>query len=715
MSLDSSGTEGPARWGEAVRTERQRQRRYQRRDRLQNAIERGNELLAEGDYDTLAGLLADVVLPLLDELDERQPWSEYHREFTQDDSEWYWASLKRFLDEPQRFQEAVARDDAGGVGGLTARSRGEQLSSDRARRVIRETLESLESVTAYHDVTTGEVVRRADTTGFSQKIGEHHQRWDMDFGNEIEGITRRLGALKHIYTGGTGGGKSVGASAQMEDYYRASIGDGRDFKCIDLAGLSSENIAAYDIPQQDSGLRRAREEHGLAGGWDEIDDYEPRVEYFVPLSPDLEDFNLPYDTESGEFIPGPFTIPASDLSEGLLVAVISARVSSSEERTIRKAYREVDNRVDDWSLGDLKRAIKGRQELSDKDREAAVSIVSTLQHEGFIRTAADEHTVDWDGLFRSTDTISVFNHVAVEEAMSKLLIVASLLEQIYKRRIRTAGQGYPDLVTWLRELWELAPHREHRRKSEDIEQNLQEHIISVLTKMQRKPRDISQHLIADTQDYKDIEKAVRTRFNRYCLFGGTDEEIKEVFSASGQNGWKGFKGTLSGEPGYCGIIGGCEPAISSPRKYGASPVHLTPPSWHHYDKNQPASGWIRRVEYREHEELRALNGAWDIEPPDESVSAPSTNSDEGSADDEGTDSEGKAEAIPEPSPEDLMSPIEKAKLQARQLRSLTTLSYEKIADRIPNNPDTGDPYDRSTVRDWAKDVDKGEGELQLDL
>lgn len=647
-----------------------------------------------------------------------------------DDPDWYWDSITRFQARPIEFEKRAGAGDPA------------------AQEVVEQAFYSLETAAAEEGPIEARYQTEAEAQGFAIKMGIHKQKPWMDFGDPVKAITRELGALKHYFTGGTSGGKSSGASRQTEDYYRASVGRGRDFKIFDPVGLNTENVNAYDIPMQDDDLRRVREEHDRPPSWaeaaefieerwgvevepgDEYDpdsgvprevwemvDYEPEAEILVPLTPDLKTYEIPYDLEEEEFVPTPFTIPASDISEELLSAVIAARVSSGEARTIRQAYRQVDRQYDDWSLDDLARTIQTRDDLSEKDQESAVRIIRNLESEGYIRTASDEHALDdaaWSRIFHSTDVATVINQTPVESQLSRYLIIAYLIEQVWDRRFRAHRQ--PNLVMWLRELHKIAPHGMNRRKQGDAVQNVMEHIIGKLNDIQRMPRDINTHIIADTQDPTDPEKSVRERFNRYVVFGGSSSDIDDIFDWSNQDGALAFKGTIGDKSGHAGIIKGCEPAVTSSNRWGISPVHLTPPSWHHHDKDEGPSGWQKRTEIARDldilndEELRTPEDAWELEPPAEKRSTRGFSD----GDEDGEDAEDDVDEEPA-DPRDQYSRKEIIKMQARQLRATTTLSYEKIAEKIPDNPKTGDSYDRSTVRGWAKHIDQNSGELDLEL
>jgi len=724
MSGKTSRTES-RRFGEHVQSQTAQQQRRTKDERLKQAVEEANKALVSNDYLTAGSILDDVILPLLRERDDARPMSEYHRELSDDDRyPWNWSALSQFREDSDRLLRAVASDVATNTGLLAAESAGTSPRSQSARSVIRKALESAESITSYHQVTQDGMRNRVDAVGFSVKIGEHLQKYDMNFPDPVPGVTRKFGALKHFFTGGTGSGKSVGADRQAEDYYRASIGNGRDYKVFDPIELSStENAVAYDVGQRQESLREARADHGLPKAWDEAAEhieeeygvtiepgdeydedssvpedvwemvaYQPQAELFVPLSPDLKDYPLPYDTEDGAFVPKPFTIPASEVSEALMVAVLQERAGRKEERAIREAYREVDTKLDDWSLSDLAAAIGHREELNDATKQSTIKLLRTLESQGVIRTADDPHTLNWHELFTSTNRITRINQAPVSNELTRYFIAAHLIDQVWSRRIRS--HNTPPLVLRLRELWELVPHREFRRKMDDAVQAVVEFTIDRLLKIQRKPRDINTHVLADTQNPSDVEKGIRTRFNRYVLFGGSNDEIKDVFKWASQNNWQGFTRTLTGEPGHAGIIKGCDPAIGNPYRYGIAPVHLTPPSWHCHDKNEGPSGYQKRVEYVESEELRLVTSDWQTEPPTSEIDED---------DYVGEDDEDEEEDDNSLTNEQ----IRNLHREEARRRNRKGESIREIRDALPDNPERGAPYSHSTIGNWTIDVEKG--------
>jgi len=702
MSSDSE------RFGEFVQRQAQNRQQYSQKSRLKEGIEAANKSLAVGQHYEAGLILRDRILPAVRDLPWTKPVELYHRELQDSTLPWHWSAVDRFTSDPTGICTRVARGPSG-VGDLPTTVNGDTTDYEAAAQTIARTLASVESIASHHDVTAAELKRKADAMGHSVKLGEHKQRPDMSFGDPVSAIRTDLGSLKHYYTGGTGGGKSNGAGRQFEDYYVSSLGEGRDYKSLDPAGLATENVNAYDVPQWQQPLRRAREEHEEPADWTDIDDYEPQAEFLVPLSPDLSDYRLPYDREAGEFVPEPFSIPAAEVSADLYQAFLEPQLSDGEGRALGDAYRAVDNNYDDWSLDNLAREIRSRDGLQESSKESAVRALQNLQSQGFIRTGADEHALSrdhWRTIFNSTDIITAINMNGLGRKESRYFALAHIIERLWTLRIR--GSGQPQLATWLRELSGVAPHREIRRKESEVVRNLMEFIVSNLYRIMRKPRDLNMEILADTQDPGDVERGVRTRFNRYVVFGGSDNELKDIFEWAGQDEWDSLKNSLVDKPGHAGIVKGCE-AASNTDRWGIGPVHLTPPSWHHHDKDEGPSGWEKRVQISRQtdamhdEELRTPEFAWDLDG-------------DGATEAVDEDSFGEPDEADEPDdPREKMSTERYAKLKARQLRSHTDMGYRKIADEIPDNPETGRNFAHTTVQEWVNDVEKNSGEVVLDL
>lgn len=615
------------RFGEHVQQEALRQRKHQKKSQLKEAIERANEELSKAEFYRVGCILRDMVLPLIHELDFVEPWPEYHRRFQGDDEfPWYWSELNRFRKDSDKYLQRVATGRTSGADEFTATLQGQRTGYEEAKQVIRRALVSLESVTSHHEITQHGLTNRADVVGFSTKLGEHLQDWEMDLGDPVRGNSTQAGALKTLFAGGTGNGKSTGAEREFEDFYQRNFAEGRSFKCVDLAGMRDGENWFYDIPQKQKPLRRIREEQGLPADFTESDDVQrPDIEILVPLSPGITNQKLPFDTEQERFTVQPFVVPASGLRKTVLVSFIASRLSEGQEETIRSAYEAVNRRLDDWSLRDLAEEIKDRDELPPKNKATAVNVLRSLQDKGFIRTRDHERALDWRRIFTDTETITVFSQALCEDKVAKYTTFAYLLDAIAEQRKQMTG--LPQCAVLCRELWKIAPHS--RRQSAFAEvAALQEAIAQMFSELFRENRHAGVHVIADTQAPSDLHKSVREMFNRYVIYSATRDTVKEIFEWTQSDRYQSFLRTMSPKSGEAGIVGQVQPAIDNRDIEFISPVQFVPPSFHHrispgddIGMTPDRTGWTARCRHLDHEEAcrpsSTLEDVWDDELPAE--------------------------------------------------------------------------------------------------
>lgn len=600
---------------EYVQEEQEKSERWQTSNRVEELVDECARALNRGGRRHIrfvALKLRDDLIPLLLTSDDKQP-EDYEEELSTHQYGNY-DRLHDFAEDPGQYIDALSPENASEVTDELTSIDVAGPDGVEAVDTVKGAFLSCVAIAEVKNFVLDQLTDEGDALGFSTKLGVHKQNPKHNFGDEVPAVTEQLGSLKSFYTGGTGSGKSVGASAQMWDYYLSNYRGSKAFKCLDPIGMSvGENVNCYDVPQSQEELRKRREDYDLPVDITSDDIPTPNTDLYIPLTDDLHGEELPYDTEEEEFVPTPFIVPASQFSASFLATAIDSYVSESKERTIRDAYTSVDNRMDDWALADLGDEIKGRSELSEKHTKDALRAIKSLQSLGFIRTRRCDHDhpecdgdcrllLDMDAVLRDTDTITRISQSKLNDEFDQLVVIAYILDRVW--HLRRRNYDYPSLALWLRELWEISPHGQSRRDHDDREEAVLDHIVLRLKKMLRKPRDIRTHLLADTQELNDIEKGVRRRWNRYVVYSGNDDTIQNIFNWVGKDGKESFKATLSDEPGQGGIIGGCEPAIGSSRVWGMSPVRFTPPPWHHHDKDNDGNGWRKRVELMETEEFR---------------------------------------------------------------------------------------------------------------
>lgn len=565
---------------------------------------------------------------------------------------------------------------------MAVKGEGIDVTTPKARETLETAFEACASIAGNVEAVDYDKENRADMHGLAVKLGEQLKGWDNDFGDTVRGIVDdRKGTVKSLYSGGTGAGKSSGANRQFEDYYRKNFQEGADCKCIDVVDFTSGENIFYDVPQQQGDLRRIlSREMGLSKDFTDIEGYEPEMEVLVPLTPNLSEMEIPYDTEKEEFLPRYFTIAASDISQDLITKYLGARLSQGEENTIRDVYETVDREQSAWSLKDLAREIVSRDELSDKHKKQAVRALRSLQDMGFIREDAAGDSVDWAGVFRDTQRITVFSQSLCSDETTSLFVLAWILDKMWE--LRSVPHSFPEMAVRLWEMWEYVPHG--RRESDtETQAALQERIAYLITRMFRKNRDVQSHFIGDTQEIMDLHIGIRKNFNRYVVYEGNDTVFENVFSWTSNSKWRSFKETITENGGEAGIVGLTGPSSKPGIEY-LSPVKMAPTTWHHHDKGE-GNGWIRRVDLVEEEELRK---------PEEWPTAIPEGLKIGSIEEYQNDISGSMTTT---------NPKEFHKHEAIN-RARNGETIRQIRDEIPNNPDTGKPYSTQTIWKWTNSV-----------
>lgn len=665
---------------------------WSRSGQIQELIAECSRALARGDrehYAFLTKRMREGLIPALSSLG-RDYLVEYDVDLA-DHDKWDWTALSRFINDAAGIQHAFERAVATPTDRL-AREAGGATTETELKRVVERALDSLVAIAEFEGVVMSDYKKRDDAVGFSGlKIGIHRQRADMNFSSPVGAISWERGPVQSLYSGEPGSGKTTGGERQFEDYYRLNFQPGRDCKCIDPVDFSVAENLFYDVEQSDPTLRRIREEkHDVPPDFSDIEGYEPKMEAFVPLTPNLAETELPYDTEAEEFVLKPFTIPASSISKALFVRIVTARVSSTEENTIRSVYEAVDREQDDWTLGSMVDEIVSREELSDKHKKSAIGAIQSVQDFGFVRRGDCEYALtedDWRDIFYDTETITTFCQAICRDNAAQKFVLAWLLDQMWDWRV--FHHDYPRMALKLSELWEYAPHG-RRESDSEVEAELQQFIARILTKMQRKPRDIKAEIVADTQEIMDLNKGVRELFSRYCVFDGNDTTVENIFEWTSNSKSGAFKNTITQKTGEASIVGVVEDAVQQSDIEFLGNVLMTPPSHHHHDKDD-GKGWRYRTELVEHEELR-IPEDWPTEPPEDlEIGSPSDYENE----ETGT-----------------VSSVDPKTIHRGEARSRRRNgeSIGQIRDQIPDNPEYEKPYSKSTIHGWVEDIDPNGGE-----
>lgn len=587
---------------EHTQSQQEREDYWDRNEDIRETIRLAARALQRGQrkhYHYIAQQLQETLVPRLLTDRDRSP-EDYDSELA-DDRDWSFVALTRFVENMSAYTAAVSPDEdqrTAGAVSLVASGRALSVGEVAARQTIGAAFRSCTAIAEYEEIIRKDLRTRVDATMFGTKIGEHIQDAEQDLGDTVEAISLLSGALKNIHTGGTGQGKSAGVEGEGEAYYLQNFEEGRDFKLLDYVGLRDGENWFYDIPQHDPTMRNSREEQGEPPSFAEDPDRDPEtypeLEILVPLTPDLTEQELPFDTDAEEFKVRPFTIPASKIRKRLLISIMATKLTPEQESIIRTAYDEVNNRKDDWTLADLAEEVRSREELSDAKQKPIVSTLRQLQQHGFIRTEQDDYTLDWGDIFGDTKTITVFSQAFVEDEIAQYISVGHLAETIVKQREQR--YGIAEALLLMREMWKVAPH--NRRQSFDARAAaLQEAIGHMLTELFRENRHSGVHLSCDTQYLSDLLKPIRELFNRYVVYNTNRDTVKDVFEWTANDKWGSFYNTLSPKPGEASIVGMVQPAIDERGIEFLGPIDFAGPSHHHFNEGLDDNGWQARVNY----------------------------------------------------------------------------------------------------------------------
>lgn len=566
-----------------------------RKQHIVEAIEAAGLHIEQGtvvDYQMVGVICRDVLIPTLlpngyvDLVD-------CHHEL-EDEDEWCWESILAMVEEPDKWiREVRSEDGATAQRRLSARSVGRLPARQHAAHIINQAFESLECIAEAEAYVRSDISSEAEARGHAIQIGHHLRGYDLDLGDPVQIISDASGLTKTLMSGGTGQGKSSAVDIEAWDRHKS----GR--KLIDLIDFVQGESFFYDVPQMDNALRHVREEMGFPPDFG--DEEPPKIEILVPMTPGLEEEELAYNIDGQECVITPFTIPASEIREALLVALMMSLLSPQQEATIRSAYQKVTRANDDWTLKDLADEIGDNDELGPELAARAVSVLSMLQHQGFVRDKTCKYTLDWDRIFSEHNTITVFSCAYMDDLASKLMATGYLLHECIERRKGLKHVRPTTLIA--RELWKIAPHNQ-RQSFDSRAASLQEAIGSMLSEIMREGRHHGMEFLADTQYPSDLVRSVRPAFNRYVVFQLGKKEIKDIFDWTSNDEWRSFYDSLNSKPGQASVVGMTEPSVNRDHIEFVGPVQYAPPPFHHFDVDSDWEGCDSRARYLDNEELR---------------------------------------------------------------------------------------------------------------
>jgi hypothetical protein len=596
--------------GEHVRETARKEIRYREKKRIETAIRAVHDRLYRGAYSDAAealhrrvavpmGLSSKKVAQLVDALDENDFAYDY-------------LATTHFLENPQAyaaFFKQVRRNDVDTAS--AAKAAGLSTSLETARKRLRNAFLTIENIAIEQGLIRSELTNAAALEGYALQIGVVWKTFDRELPDTIKlwGITDDEDVTATAIQGKPGSGKSASVDTLEEDRYAAGH---KVIDCLDW--LECENIF-HDVPNQRENLLERRDEIDLPTWWDELDDVdEPTVEVLMPLTPELAEWRVPYDTEDERFVVTPFTIPASEIEKRAFKAMLT-HTTDVGSSVLERAFKEV-NEIDDWTIADLAKCV--RREADDAQvADRVVTELETLQKSSFIRDAKDEHAIDWERIFKSTDVITCFSVAGMSDPASKymvmLYIIRSLMEE---RETTTANMGetanLPRLTAAFREMRITCPPASKKTKDPRI-RALEGALLDAWRDFSTLHRHNDVEIIGDSQQFnKQVNSDVRANFGRGITFKNKKPHVKAF--------WKSYGADLDDQyirrvatqfsPGDFAYLG----ESNVDERTFHSPCYMAPAMCHHIDTKEEDHGFIARCDYLEHNELRPA--PWSAELPD---------------------------------------------------------------------------------------------------
>lgn len=585
-----------------------------RRETVRTALDHVHDRLAVDEYRSAAAILADRLLPALDIDLESEPVAD-NALSDEDDLEWHSDAVRAFLRRPEQFLMAAPEKGdtirAEALDTAMATVKGIRSPERWAKTVVSRTAESAESLAVAQGIIPRELDREIDILGRALQLGKQWTQWEMDMPDPLYAVNPDKTVPFHLSIGGRGSGKSTSLLHLVLDLYAAGV------KIIDIHDRSKLESGTPDIAQQQDDLQEVRRKMGLPESLDDhpgLDDVD--LEIYVPLTRDLEDKQVLYD-EDGEVRVTPFVVDPSNLEDEILFAMIGD-LTTTQKGSLREALMTLG---DDWCLRDVADAIQHDVDASDGVKSSVIARLQGLQQEGWIRDSESDYLIDWDDIFFGTGTITVFSTSLVDSAATDMRIFLYLLKTVYEER-RDVFTSYPEAAVVMREMHHVAPTQANR-KNGAILKPLQKQVASEMNEIGAEHRHADMAILADTQQWMQLNKRVRAHVDRVFMFRSQYNQAEGVFeSMLGRTPDKYLREIPEQEEGECTILadnqrlhGGDSPSDDGESYPFLRPVHHAPPAAHQIDTKNGESGWTFRAEMTD-EYLDDPPEDWQYDIPD---------------------------------------------------------------------------------------------------
>lgn len=573
--------------GEHVREQRQRQLEAERRRTIDEWARLGHERITDGDWYLVERILVEKLLPETD-LSERT-LRRYDVALRDTDQRWYPSAIRTLFSE---HPEAGSPDANPGVGA------GETYLQHRPD-VLERAFSSVYAALAEDGEIETDATTAVPVWEYRHQVGERYYSALSAGSDEVDLIDNDDDLKATLFTGGQGSGKSTAIETVVEDRVA------RGHKVIDLMDFLKAENAIYDIPPQDLDLQEIRAEMGLDVGFQEYD--PPSVNVIVPLTHELADAEVPYDTEREEFVVRPFTIPASDLSYRQLVMLLP-HTTQTHENYLRSAHQMLTQRGGDWTLADVAETVREETNAGDTVADRIERALETAQSKSFIRDeqVPDEYALDWSALMQDTDSIETFTMFPIDERSDRLLLASYLLDRLFEARrdlLKSFSlHEFPALTVVMRELHKIVP----RSKSEqDAENTIEGYMIDTMSELIALCRHADMELLCDSQKFhQQLSADVSGLFHRIFAFGGQKPDIKQVFRTRVDNTDPAAK-VARYDAGRCALVSGDGYTM---------PIQMAPPRCHHLDAKTDGNGLGFRTRHPSLSE-KMRDAPWDASIP----------------------------------------------------------------------------------------------------
>lgn len=585
-------------YGTYVRNQTEKNQKNARRERIKQAVKQGNKHLVSNEFESLAAvcdILADMLYVSEGSLDK------YGTEVPAEGEFWDWDAVSSFVVSPEYYVEHCT--DGGYQEG--------RHRKDHPANIVRRTFRSLEGAAIVEGQIPSDLAGESRILGHTLQVGTMKQPKQYETPDQIRIVDPASHPPVSVTQGLPGWGKSTSIATEVEDRYAAGN------KIIDLIDLTELENGLYDVPQQQEDLREARRDMGLAEDFLESDEYDrPDLEILFPVTPKAEGEEIPYNVDDDEYVAQPFSIPAADLPRKALNMMLS-HTTDVQTTFLERAYQQVDGENDDWSLIDLAEGVLETEAQEDVKRNV-YNTLATLQNVGFIRTRECEYAIEWEDIFRDTDTITAFTCDLMEDTANKFMVLAYLINSLYHERERL--KRLPAVTAVFRELHHVAPNS-RTEKEDEKESQIQKAMIDAFQELGSMHRHEDIEVLADTQQVTgQIQKRARAHVERVVTFrsqvGTLKKLFRELIGLDSDRANHMYTIASDFSVGQCAVIG----KSGSDRPF-EMPITFAPPMCHHIDAQEGEDGWDVRVETLQgvdelpDEELREI--PWDMALPEE--------------------------------------------------------------------------------------------------